>query len=112
MHPKDADSMANYVDFDGMGTAVFLSFRTDRTANSADPDQTALYTVCHSLCIIWMYYSMVKPPCLNFRVITLNFLVSEFLEFLRYFLFAQTRLSESLESLTIFKSLKLLYPFL
>ena len=42
-------------------------------ANSTDPDQTA--TVCHSIMIyiVWMHYTMVKPPCSNFRVITANF---------------------------------------
>ena len=32
-----------------------------------------VYTVCHSVCIFWIHYSMVKPPCSNFRVITANF---------------------------------------
>ena len=47
-------------------------------ANSADPDQTGLirvYTVCHSVCIVWTHYSMVEPHNSNFRVITTNFLV-------------------------------------
>ena len=48
-------------------------------ANSADPDQTAprlikVYTVCHSICIVWTDFSMVEPHCSNFRVITTNFL--------------------------------------
>ena len=49
-------------------------------ANSADPDQTAprslirVYTVCHSVCIVWTHYSMVEPHISNFRVITTNFL--------------------------------------
>ena len=50
-------------------------------ANSADPDQTApsslirVYTVCHSVCIVWTYYSVVEPHSSNFRVIyTTNFL--------------------------------------
>ena len=49
-------------------------------ANSVDPDQTArsslilVYTVCHSVCIIWTHYSMVEPHSSNFRVITTNFL--------------------------------------
>ena len=54
MLPKDADGMTN----------------------SVDPDQTApvwSYTVCNAVCILWMQYSMVKPPCSNFRVITANF---------------------------------------
>ena len=31
-----------------------------------------IYTciVCHSICIFLMYYSMVKPHCSNFRIIT------------------------------------------
>ena len=50
-------------------------------ANSADPDQTALeeqsdqvYTVCHSICIVWTHYCMVEPYSSNFRVITTNIL--------------------------------------
>ena len=48
-------------------------------AKSADPDQTAprgalirVYTVCHSVCIIWTHYSMVEPHSSNFRAITTN----------------------------------------
>ena len=29
--------------------------------------------VCHSVCIFWMHYSMVKQPCSNVRVIKTNF---------------------------------------
>ena len=56
---------------------------SDRYENSADPDQTAprggsslirVYTVCHSVCIVWTRYSMVEPHSSNFRVITTNFL--------------------------------------
>ena len=47
-------------------------------ANSADPDQRSslirVYTVCNSLCIIWMDYSKETPSCSTFRVITTNFL--------------------------------------
>ena len=47
-------------------------------ANSADPDQTAplirIYTVCHSVSIVWTHYSMVEPHSSNFRVITTSFL--------------------------------------
>ena len=32
-----------------------------------------VYTVCHSVCIIWMHYSIVKPPRSNIMVITANF---------------------------------------
>ena len=75
-----------------------LLYRNDPTfsdryawANSADPNQTALegsslirvYTVCHSTCIIWTHYSMIEPHSSNFRVITTNFWVSEYLGNLR-----------------------------
>ena len=33
-----------------------------------------VYTVCHSVCIVWTHYSMVEPHISNFRVITTNFL--------------------------------------
>ena len=39
------------------------------------------YTVCHSVCIFWTNYSMVKQYCSNFRIVTTNFPVSEFLGF-------------------------------
>ena len=55
-------------------------------ANSADPDHTRVYTVCHSTCIIWTRYSMVEPHSSNFRVITKFFWVSEYLGNLRYWL--------------------------
>ena len=35
-------------------------------------------------CIFWTLFAMVKPPGLNFRLITANFHVSEYLGFLRY----------------------------
>ena len=46
-------------------------------ANSADPDQSSLirvYTVCHSVCIVWTHYTIVEPHSSNFRVISTNFL--------------------------------------
>ena len=33
-----------------------------------------VYTVCHSVCIVWTHYSMVEPHSSNFRVITTNIL--------------------------------------
>ena len=33
-----------------------------------------VHTVCHFVCIFWTHYSMVKPHCSNFRIITLVFL--------------------------------------
>ena len=41
-------------------------------------------TVCHSVCIFWTHYSMVKQPCPNFRVITANVWMSDFLGVLWY----------------------------
>ena len=57
-------------------------------ANSADPDQRSslirVYTVCHSVCIVWTHYSMVEPHSSNFRVITTNFLGVRIFRNLRY----------------------------
>ena len=38
-----------------------------------------VYTVCHSVCIVWTPYSIVEPHSPNFRVITTNVWVSEYL---------------------------------
>ena len=35
-----------------------------------------VYTVCHSVCIVWTHYSMVEPHSSNFRVITTNILAA------------------------------------
>ena len=46
-------------------------------ADSADPERSSLirvYTVCHSVCIVWTHYSMIEPHSSNFRVITTKFL--------------------------------------
>ena len=32
------------------------------------------HTVCHSVCILWIHYSMVVPHSSNFRVFTTNVL--------------------------------------
>ena len=32
-----------------------------------------IYTVCHSVCIVWTHYSMVEPHSSNFSVIRTNF---------------------------------------
>ena len=67
-------------------TVMFLSFRTDRSGQTVQTQIRLLirvYTVCNSLCIFWMHYSKVKPPCSTYRVITANFRVSEYLGFLR-----------------------------
>ena len=60
----------------GCITVMILSFRTDM------PGQTVqtwirlirVYTVCHSVRIVWTHYSMVEPHRSNFRVITTNIL--------------------------------------
>ena len=56
-----------------MNTVMILSFRTDRSEQTVQT-QIRVYTVCHSICIIWAPYSMVEPPSSNFRVITTNVL--------------------------------------
>ena len=47
-------------------TVVIQSFRTDMFAQ-ARPSLIRIYTVCHSVCIFWTYYSMVKAHCSNLR---------------------------------------------
>ena len=58
---------------------MLANYRDDRyfsdrqvCANSADPDQRSsliwVYTVCHSICIIWTYYSMANPHFSIFKV--------------------------------------------
>ena len=63
-------------------TVMFLSFQTDKSGQTVQTQIRLLqrsslirvYTVCHSLCIVWTYYSMVEPHSSNFRVITTNVL--------------------------------------
>ena len=57
-----------------LATVMILSFRTDRSGQTVQTQiRLLLYTVYNSVCIFWMHYSMVKPSCSNFRVITTNF---------------------------------------
>ena len=49
-----------------------LSFRTDMPGQTVQT-QIRVYTVCHSVCIVWTHFSMVELHSSNFRVIT-NFL--------------------------------------
>ena len=65
-------------------TVIFLSFRTDRSGQTVQTQIRLLleeqslirvYTVCHSVCIVWTHYSMVEPHISNFRLIKTNFLV-------------------------------------
>ena len=58
-------------------TVMVLSFWTDRPGQTVQTQRSSLiwvYTVCHSVCIVWTHYSMVEPHSSNFRVITTNFL--------------------------------------
>ena len=72
-----------------LSTVMFLSFWTDRSGQivqtqirSYRSSLIRVYTVCNSLCIIWMHYSKEKPSCSTFRVITANFQLSvSFLDF-------------------------------
>ena len=77
----------------GHFTVMFLSFRTDRSAQTVQTQIRQLleelslirvYTVCNSLCIFWMHYSKETPSYSTFRVIIANFRVSQILVFLRY----------------------------
>ena len=58
-------------------TVIFLSFRTDRSGQTVQTQIRLLleersslirvYTVCHSVCIVWTHYSMVEPHSSDFR---------------------------------------------
>ena len=56
-------------------TVMILSFRTDMPGQTVQTQIRLLrvYTVCHSVCIFWTHYSVVKPHSSNFRVITTIF---------------------------------------
>ena len=58
-----------------VNTIMILSFRTDRPGQTVQTQSSLIrvYTVCHSVCIVWTHYSMVEPHSSNFRVITTNF---------------------------------------
>ena len=54
---------------------MILSFQTDIPGQTVQTKIRLLirvYTVCHSVCIVWTHYSMVEPHSSNFRVITTN----------------------------------------
>ena len=63
---------------DNLIIVMILSFRTDRPGQTVQTQIRSslfrVYTVCHSVCIIWTHYSMVEPHRSNFRVIRTNFL--------------------------------------
>ena len=54
---------------------MVLSFRTDRSGQTVQNHirMIRVYTVCNSVRVFWMHYSVVKPPCSNFRMINANF---------------------------------------
>ena len=61
-------------------TVMILSFQTDRPGQTVQTQIRLLleslirvYIVCHSVCIVWTYYSMVEPNSSKFRVIKTNF---------------------------------------
>ena len=60
-------------------TVMILSFWTDMPGQKVQTQirlrssLIRVYTVCHSVCIVWTHYSMVEPHSSNFRVITTNF---------------------------------------
>ena len=78
-------------------TVLFLSFQTDRCGQTVQTQIRLLqcrprsdclirvYTVCYSVYVFRTHFSIVKPRCSNFRIITANFLgVSKFLGILQY----------------------------
>ena len=56
-----------------------------------------IYIICHSVCTMWSHYSIVKPPCSNFRVcsclyttyITKDHMIMDFIFKFSMFLFAK-----------------------
>ena len=60
-------------------TVMILSFRTDMPGQTVQTRirlllEIRVYTVCHSVCIVWTHCSIVEPHDSNFRVIRTNFL--------------------------------------
>ena len=53
-------------------TVTILSFQTDMPGQTVQT-QIGVYTVCHSVCIVWTHYCVVEPHRSNFRVITTIF---------------------------------------
>ena len=55
-----------------VSTVMILSFQTDRSRQTVQT-QIRVYTVCYSICIVWMHFSMKNPYESNFRIITVYF---------------------------------------
>ena len=55
-------------------TVIILSFQTDMPRQTVQTQISLIrvYTVCHSVSIVWTHYYMVEPHSSNFRVITTN----------------------------------------
>ena len=55
---------------------MILSFWTGRPGQTVQTQSSLIrvYTVCHSICIVWTHYSQVEPHSSNFRVTTTNVL--------------------------------------
>ena len=53
-------------------TVMILSFRTDMPGQTAQTIR--VYTVCHSVCIVWTHYPMAESHSSIFRVITTDYL--------------------------------------
>ena len=55
---------------------MILSFWTDSSGQTMQTQRSSLiwvYTVCCSICIVWMLYNVAKTTCSIFRVTTANF---------------------------------------
>ena len=94
-------------------TVMILSFRTDMPGQTVQPQIRLLliwiYTVCHSVCIVWTHYSMVEPHSLNFRVIVTNFLGVRIFrkftvkqQFVAFYFILRIQSSKSLKALSLF----------
>ena len=67
-----------YTSLEWFITVMILGFRTDMPGQTVQTQIRLLlirvYTVCHSVCIVWTHYSLVEAYSSHFRVITTNFL--------------------------------------
>ena len=68
------DESLVFVTFWDCQTHVPMTSSVERTDLDFKISVALVYTVCHSVCIVWTHYSMVEPHNSNFRVITTNIL--------------------------------------
>ena len=66
------------------GHALLKCVMTECSKTQIRLTRPRVYTVCHSVCIVWMHYSMEIPYESKFRIITVIFRVYKFLGVLRY----------------------------